>query len=442
MDWSKLPDLAAVTLLACAFAAVARRSPASASTLWLTGWVLIALHFAAIIFAPAVGEFGAIATFIGLASLTWAGTLFIWSSVRYRTERSSRWMMSTLLGTNTLYIALIVFSPEVSWALTLAAALFGALPLALTVLNLRTGNHPLRWVSVVLYSALSIFLFIFQFRSGNGSEIALNAVLFTVYFSCCIHFLYTYRGVTTGGLITIAGFFAWAAVFVLAPEIYAFLPNIHLESGVWNLPKYVVAVGMILLVLEEQIEHNKYLALHDELTGLQNRRLFQDRLDNALERARRAQSHTALLLIDLDQFKQVNDVYGHHIGDLLLKHVGKVFSDRVRRSDTVARTGGDEFSVVLHEPTSREDAERVGNSLIELLNESFELDNRTMRIGASFGIAVFPEDANDAEGLCIAADLRMYEFKHKTGLLAGKSRPPVSALFPHVEMESGSRQAG
>jgi diguanylate cyclase (GGDEF)-like protein len=149
-----------------------------------------------------------------------------------------------------------------------------------------------------------------------------------------------------------------------------------------------------------------------------------------------------LLLIDLDQFKQVNDVYGHHIGDLLLKHVGKVFSDRVRRSDTVARTGGDEFSVVLHEPTSREDAERVGNSLIELLNESFELDNRTMRIGASFGIAVFPEDANDAEGLCIAADLRMYEFKHKTGLLAGKSRPPVSALFPHVEMESGSRQAG
>jgi diguanylate cyclase (GGDEF)-like protein len=442
LDWSKLPDLAAVTLLACAFAAVARRSPASASTLWLTGWVLIALHFAAIIFAPAVGEFGAIATFIGLASLTWAGTLFIWSSVRYRTERSSRWMMSTLLGTNTLYIALIVFSPEVSWALTLAAALFGALPLAITVLNLRTGNHPLRWVSVVLYSALSIFLFIFQFRSGNGSEIALNAVLFTVYFSCCIHFLYTYRGVTTGGLITIAGFFAWAAVFVLAPEIYAFLPNIHLESGVWNLPKYVVAVGMILLVLEEQIEHNKYLALHDELTGLPNRRLFQDRLDNALERARRAQSHTALLLIDLDQFKQVNDVYGHHIGDLLLKHVGKVFSDRVRRSDTVARTGGDEFSVVLHEPTSREDAERVGNSLIELLNESFELDNRTMRIGASFGIAVFPEDANDAEGLCIAADLRMYEFKHKTGLLAGKSRPPVSALFPHVEMESGSRQAG
>ncbi len=442
MDWSKLPDLAAVTLLACAFAAVARRSPASTSTLWLTGWVLIALHFAAIIFAPAVGEFGAIATFIGLASLTWAGTLFIWSSVRYRTERSSRWMMSTLLGTNTLYIALIVFSPEVSWALTLAAALFGALPLAITVLNLRTGNHPLRWVSVVLYSALSIFLFIFQFRSGNGSEIALNAVLFTVYFSCCIHFLYTYRGVTTGGLITIAGFFAWAAVFVLAPEIYAFLPNIHLESGVWNLPKYVVAVGMILLVLEEQIEHNKYLALHDELTGLPNRRLFQDRLDNALERARRAQSHTALLLIDLDQFKQVNDVYGHHIGDLLLKHVGKVFSDRVRRSDTVARTGGDEFSVVLHEPTSREDAERVGNSLIELLNESFELDNRTMRIGASFGIAVFPEDANDAEGLCIAADLRMYEFKHKTGLLAGKSRPPVSALFPHVEMESGSRQAG
>jgi diguanylate cyclase (GGDEF)-like protein len=201
-------------------------------------------------------------------------------------------------------------------------------------------------------------------------------------------------------------------VFVAAPGILTYFPSLHPENEVWNLPKYVVAVGMILLLLESQIDHNKYLALHDELTGLPNRRLFQDRLAGALERAHRSGKQAALLLVDLDHFKQVNDTAGHHVGDLLLKRASEIFLGRVRRSDTVARTGGDEFSVILEEPTSREDAEIVGASLIQLLNQPLELDGHRVRIGASVGIAVFPEDALSAESLCIAADRRMYTEKN------------------------------
>jgi diguanylate cyclase len=186
---------------------------------------------------------------------------------------------------------------------------------------------------------------------------------------------------------------------------------VHVDSEVWNLPKFVVAVGMILLLLEEQIEHNKYLALHDDLTGLPNRRLFHDRLASALERARRSSSHAALLLIDLDHFKQVNDTVGHHIGDLLLKRVSQIFVGRMRRSDTVARTGGDEFSVILEEPVTREDAVRVGQLLTQLLREPQELDGHTVRIGASVGVGIFPDDGTDAQSLCIAADLNMYAEK-------------------------------
>ena len=175
---------------------------------------------------------------------------------------------------------------------------------------------------------------------------------------------------------------------------------------------------MILLLLEDQIEHNKYLALHDELTGLPNRRLFQDRLTSALERARRTGAQAALLLVDLDHFKQVNDTVGHHIGDDLLKRVSDAFVGRVRRSDTVARTGGDEFSIILEEPTSREDAARVGHSLAQLLDNPFVLQGHILRVGATVGIAVFPQDASDAESLCIAADLRMY---------AGKRVPSISS---------------
>jgi diguanylate cyclase (GGDEF)-like protein len=442
LDWSKLPDLAAVMLLACAFAAVARRNQAPVSTFWLTGWLMIALNFAAFIFAPVPGQIGILAVFIGVTALAWAGILFNWASVPFRKQQSSLWMLGMAIGTNTLYIGLVVFSPAASWALTPAAVLFGVLPFAVALIHVRKENYPLCWVTVGCYCALSAFLLAFQHRPGNGMTLALNGVLFTVYFGCCVHFWFAYRRATTGAFITIAGFLAWAAVFVMAPGMNAFLPNVRLESEVWDLPKYVVAVGMILLLLEDQIEHNKYLALHDELTGLPNRRLFQDRLASALERGRRNGTQTALLLIDLDQFKQVNDALGHHVGDRLLERVGRVFSGRVRRSDTVARTGGDEFSVILDDPTSREDADRVGDSLIELLKEPFELGNQTIRIGASVGIAVFPEDAADAEGLCILADLRMYAHKHRAGPLAQATRPPVSAPFPPLEVQARPRQAG
>jgi diguanylate cyclase (GGDEF)-like protein len=267
---------------------------------------------------------------------------------------------------------------------------------------------------VGLYCALSAYLLVFQHRPGNGDDLAQNGVLFTVYIGCCIHFWYAYRRATAGAFITIAGFLAWASVFLVAPLMQAFLPKVLVEGEVWNLPKYLVAIGMILLLLEDQIEHNEYLALHDHLTGLPNRRLYQDRLASSLERARRSEAQAALLVVDLDYFKQVNDTLGHHVGDLVLQRVAALFSSRVRRSDTVARTGGDEFSVILEEPTSRADAIRVGDSLIQLLNEPLELGEHTVRIGASVGIAIFPEDAREMESLCIAADLRMYDAKNDT----------------------------
>jgi diguanylate cyclase (GGDEF)-like protein len=259
---------------------------------------------------------------------------------------------------------------------------------------------------------LSAFLLVFQHRAGNGADLAQNAVLFTVYIGCSVHFWFAYWRATTGAFITTAGFLAWASVFLVAPLMQAFLPSVVVEGEVWNLPKYLVAIGMILLLLEDQIEHNEYLALHDHLTGLPNRRLYQDRLANALERARRFETQAALLVVDLDCFKHVNDTLGHHVGDLVLQRVAEMFASRVRRSDTVARTGGDEFSVILEEPTSRADAVHVGRSLMELLREPLVVGEHVVRIGASVGIAVYPEDAHEMESLCIKADQRMYDVKH------------------------------
>jgi diguanylate cyclase (GGDEF)-like protein len=411
VNWGELPDFAAVALLAGAFASVARRNHTHVSRVWLVGWLMVVLHFGSFLFLNSPGIWGTLAWIAGLAALTWAGTLFIWASLPYRRRNSSRWMLVAQLCANTLYISLLGAGPLPAWTLNTAAALLGVLPLAIVFLTMRKFNPPQRWVSVTLYCALSIFLLVFQNRPGNGNNLALNAILFTVYFGCCIHFWLTYRRTTAGAFISITGFLAWAAVFVVAPAMRAFLPQIQVESEVWNLPKYVVAVGMILLLLEDQIEHNRHLALHDHLTGLPNRRLYQDRLASALERARRCNAQAALLVIDLDRFKQVNDTLGHHVGDLVLQRVAAMLSGRVRRSDTVARTGGDEFSVILEEPTSREDAVQVSQHLIQLLSEPLLLGEHTVLVGASMGIAVYPEDAADMERLCIAADLRMYDVK-------------------------------
>jgi diguanylate cyclase (GGDEF)-like protein len=437
VNWQELPDLAAVGLLAGAFASVAQRNETRVSSIWLTGWVMIAIHFAAFLFMNSPGYWGLLFTDIGLASLTWAGALFMWASVPYRNETSSRWILISLFITNTVYVTLLVAPTVPDWTLNLSAALFGVSPLMIGLFTIKSVNTPLRWTLIGLYSSLSVFLLIFQHRPGNGGDLALNAVLFTVYFGCCTHFWFAYRRATAGAFVTISGFLAWAFVFVLAPLQEAFLPAVHIESGVWNLPKYLVAVGMILLLLEDQIEHNKHLALHDHLTGLPNRRLYQDRLASSLERARRYEAQAALLVVDLDRFKQVNDTLGHHVGDLVLQRVAALFSSRVRRSDTVARTGGDEFSIILEEPTCRADAMNVGRSLMQLLEEPLELGEHTVQIGASVGIAIFPEDAREIEPLCIAADLRMYEAKHEA--YEGYEKKPVSAVLPLARLKNHPR---
>ncbi len=435
VTWSVLPDLTAVALLSSAFASVARKSRTPVSGLWLTGWIMIVMHFGAFMFQDEPGLFGSLAITVGLISLVWAGVLFMWASVPYRDEISSRWMLAAMIGTNTLYISLNNLAPA-SRTLVPAEILFGAAPLAITLIRLKQFTHPLRWILVALYCALSIFLLSLQFRPGNGTDLAINGVLFTVYFGCCLHFWWMYRRSTAGAFITIAGFLAWAFVFVVAPVQAAFWPHAPIEGEVWNLPKYVVAVGMILLLLEDQIEHNRHLALHDVLTGLPNRRLFQDRLAIAIERARRTESQAALLVIDLDRFKKVNDTLGHHVGDLLLQRVGTLFAGRVRRSDTVARTGGDEFSVVLEEPTSRKEAAHVGESLMQLLHDPIDLGEHTVNIGASVGVAIFPQDAITMEALCIAADLKMYDYKNASLALVDQAAAKAEAAALNLQTES------
>ena len=155
----------------------------------------------------------------------------------------------------------------------------------------------------------------------------------------------------------------------------------------------------------------KHQATHDELTGLPNRWLFNLQLQQALARAARAKLHVAVMFIDLDYFKTVNDSFGHHVGDALLVQVSKRLRGVLREQDVLARQGGDEFAILLADLVAPDDAIRVVNELLASLQGVYLLQDNSVYSGASLGLAFYPDDAKDRETLLRYADMAMYQAK-------------------------------
>ena len=155
------------------------------------------------------------------------------------------------------------------------------------------------------------------------------------------------------------------------------------------------------------------MAYHDALTGLPNRLLFNDRLNMAIHRARRHRQKVALMMLDLDRFKPVNDMLGHDVGDQLLQAVAARLTGLVRDNDTVARLGGDEFAVILPEITRAEDATRVAEKIVASFQTPFVLRVHELLMTTSVGITLYPDDGEEGEALMKQADIAMYHAKQK-----------------------------
>ncbi len=175
-------------------------------------------------------------------------------------------------------------------------------------------------------------------------------------------------------------------------------------------------------VAEESIRHQAY---HDELTGLPNRCLFQDRLTIGIESARRRHGRLAVLFLDLDRFKLFNDTLGHTAGDKILREIGRRLRIVIRSNDTIARIGGDEFLVLLTDAEPEEGTALVAAKMLDVTAEPMVIAQNELSITASIGIAIFPEDGDDAETLVKSADTAMYRAKD-----AGRNAYKVSTPAP------------
>jgi diguanylate cyclase (GGDEF)-like protein len=158
-------------------------------------------------------------------------------------------------------------------------------------------------------------------------------------------------------------------------------------------------------------ERIQYLAYYDPLTDLPNRALFTDRLEQAVLLGNREKHCFTLMLMDLDRFKIVNDTLGHHAGDQALQQVAARLKTCLRDSDTVARMGGDEFSVLLPTTAHEDGAVVVAKKILASIATSFQIEDREFKIGISMGVALFPEHGDEVDALLRAADMAMYEAK-------------------------------
>lgn len=154
-----------------------------------------------------------------------------------------------------------------------------------------------------------------------------------------------------------------------------------------------------------------HMAHHDPLTGLPNRLLFYDRLEQALSQAERTGKHLAVLFIDLDHFKRVNDTMGHPVGDLLLREVSQAIQNCLRSGDTVARQGGDEFTAILTNVADPSDVEGVGEKILTLLSQPIQLEGQEVRITCSIGASLYPRDGEQLGLLIKKADTAVYHAK-------------------------------
>ncbi|TML39693.1 MAG: sensor domain-containing diguanylate cyclase, partial [Actinobacteria bacterium] len=236
------------------------------------------------------------------------------------------------------------------------------------------------------------------------------------------------HGVTSAVCVPVVGCGQPSGVLAVFDRVRrAFGPE---EVGFITMVAHVLGLAVDRYRREEEVRHD---AVHDPLTGLANRVLLADRIDMIVHEFRRTGRRAALVLLDLDGFKNINDTLGHQVGDTVLKRIGERLTSVVRQTDTVARLGGDEFAIVMREAGRRE-AETVAGKVCDVIAQPLDLDGRP-QVRASVGVALLPDCGTDADALLRYADVEMLRAKQLSHALDG-------TLFSLLESDSIDRLIG
>lgn len=545
---STLLDLLIIGLLVIVFGSIYRGHATARIRFWLLGWLFVLLHFGLQLFNPSSDLIANLMLAAGMSALLLCGVAFLLSSGLVW-ERGWSFAVPVFLlsmpAVAFVTVSLMWGKPmPLMFGLALAAQAgyaavtmrFGRVrPVARTGARVRFAR---RWSAAILTAGT---LWLGWLLLSHQVDYGMYAILCEVYLLNAVLYWEDFRHATAGVLTSVVGLAAWGMVFPAAMFLAWLFPHLQIDGELWNVPKYFVALGMILTLLEEQKReaddqfeeyrllfennphpmwifdtetlhfltvndaakarygyteeefrrmtlrdirpqediqaleqavrqmepsdavnvsgpwthilsdgrriqaevashsirfrgrqarfslvqdvterqelHHKLLhqAHHDMLTDLPNRLLLVDRMEQALATAERNNRKVAVICLDLDRFKQVNDTYGHAVGDLCLKQVANRLRSRLRSADTVARSGGEEFTIVAGGLSCIYDAMKIAEDLTNELRNPLLVDQYPIDVSGSFGVAVYPDHGAEAGELWRNADAAMYRAKRSGG---------------------------
>jgi diguanylate cyclase (GGDEF)-like protein/PAS domain S-box-containing protein len=529
-------DILILGLLVVLFASIYRKRASGRLRFWVAGWIMVLLHFAALLFSAKSVWGQSLVDSLSISALILSGLCFLFSATVISESRLGGLLAAFGIGLPGLfYPNYVIFGGSHSWPLFVSASALCAAGIVLGW-KLCRGRSKVWAVMTVSFVASGVWstVAILKHQPDQG----ILAVLFEIFLVFAALYWFDFRRTSAGVLTSILGLVAWASVFPVSLVCAYLFPAGTIPPGLWNVPKFFVAFGMILTLLEDEFlsagratEHYRLLfaasphpmwvhdpemlrilevndaavahygypreeflcltlrdlqpteeaeattkegaatnankvtgpwrhrrkdgsfiqvemsshaidfqgrkcscvlsqdvtdrqqlheqlvhqAHHDLLTGLPNRLLLEDRLQQSLAQAARYGQQAAILCVDLDRFKHINDTFGHAAGDLCLQQVVARVSARLRAVDTFARTGGDEFVIVLGELANRASAQMVARSVLESISKPIEIDDYSFDISGSIGISIYPDDGTDAGLLRRAADAAMYTAKQAGG---------------------------
>ena len=532
---NQIIDFLIIGFLCLLFASIYRKRRTERILFWLTGWSFVLLHFFALLFHPQTDTGQGTQCVAALSALVGCGLCFVLSLEAFR-GKAARWgTVLCLIGipwSIAIALAIAPKTPTGALAVFACAGQIGVFTLALTFYR---KNWKLLLALLLLSAACSAWLAVALHHSDVNTIVE---VILTQCFSInAVLFSFEQRRLSAGTVTVSLGLYAWGAVWVTSALLARMAPALTVTAEIWNLPKYFVAAGMILVLLEEEIrsakiaseqyrllfaanphpmwmydrdtlaflqvneaavahygytrqefqgmtlldvqpeeyreaahelrtaeprqlsgpwEHQRkdgsivqadiashpiihqgrevtfalmqdvtarqqlhqqlvQQAHHDILTGLPNRALFEDRTRQTLAHASQHRHKFALLCLDVDRFKQINDTYGHTAGDVCLKEIASRLEPLLRGADTLARTGGEEFALLVHQIDEAAEAERAAEEILHALKPPVAIDGFEIDLAVSIGIAIYPEDGENAASLWRDADTAMYRAKHRGG---------------------------
>ena len=410
---NELLDITIIGCLVLLFASTYRKRATPMVRSWTLGWLLILVHFTTLLFHPHSLLAQNILVLTSLAALIACGTVFLLAAGYREGDRKDNLALPVISAA-----AGIVFIGFLSANVTAPLAYY----LCTLIITLCWLTYCLRLprISNSIRSALTLSTIASTFWllwtiDHSRPEIGLSAILSQIYLLVGIVYIGTFRRLSGGTLTVVFGLLAWAAVFPAS----AFCEHLgiiaHISPEFWNVPKYFVAFGMILTLLEEEILTASHQANHDQLTGLPNRAWLEARLRKTLAQSGNAAKKSALLCIDVDRFKHINDTYGHSVGDVCLREVARRLSLQATGMHAAARVGGEEFGLLLYDISGIAQAEQVATDVLHALSVPVPAYGYSLEITASIGIALFPEHGHDDATLWRNADSAMYRAKRAGG---------------------------